>query len=116
MIREAIGIYSFSRGWAPVLFRRRRPDSISGFVPFLAPFLDRESVITPGHPKVLQAFLVAGSLFAGFLIADEVFIVYVRRSALATTHVLVLCALLLSLVLISLPRDDARRQQFFDQI
>lgn len=108
LISEAVGIYSFSRNRAPVLFGTVVLVQLAASLLFWRAFLDRRAVTTPGHPKVLQAFSVAASLFAGFLVADEFFIVYDRLPALETTHFLVLCALLLSLLVISVLGDGAQ--------
>lgn len=101
LIREAIGIYPFAKHWAPVLFVAVLLVQLAASLLFWRAFLDRQATITAGHPKVLQAFSVATGLFAGFLVADEVFIVYDRLPALETGHLLVFCALLLSLLVIS---------------
>ena len=69
-------------------------------------------------PKVLQAFVPAIGLFAGFLVSDELFIVYHRIPSLESSHFLALCALLLSVVVIQLliPSDQAgeRDQESID--
>jgi hypothetical protein len=49
--------------------------------------------------RVHQAFSVALGLFGGLLLADELFLVYRHLPGMGTTHLLVLCALLLSLLL-----------------
>jgi hypothetical protein len=108
LISEAIGIYSFSKPWASVLFGAVLLVQLAASLLFWRAFVDPQAAVTRGHPKVLQAFSVAVGLFAGFLLADEFFIVYERLPALETTHLLVFCALLLSLVVISVLDDDTQ--------
>lgn len=107
-ISEAVEIYSFSKFWAPGLFCTVVLLQLAGSLLFWRAFLDPQSVVRLGHPKLLQAFCLALTIFAGLLIADEVFIVYARLPGLQTTHLLVLCALLLSLAVISLLQADAQ--------
>lgn len=107
LIDRTIGVYAFSRSWAAVLFGAVVLVQLAAALLFWRAFLDREATTAPGHPKVLQAFIVAAGLFAGFLVADEAFIVYAHLPALETTHLLVFCALLLSLIVISLLGDGA---------
>jgi hypothetical protein len=64
---------------------------------FWRAFLDPGRVA--GNGKVHQAFCVALALFGGFLLADELFLVYRHLPGMGSTHFLVLCALLLSLLL-----------------
>lgn len=108
LIFEAVGIYAFSRSLAPVLFGAVLLVQLAASVLFWRAFLDRRAVTSRDHPKLLQAFSVALGLFAGLLVADELFIVYDRLPGLETTHLLVLCGLLLSLVVIWLLGDGAR--------
>ena len=52
------------------------------------------------QPRILHPFVVGIALFAGFVLFDEVLVVYRRLPGLETTHLVVLCALLLSLLVI----------------
>lgn len=102
LMSAVVGIYAFSRPLAPVLFGAVVVVELAASLLFWRAFLDREAVASRGHPKLLQAFCVAIGLFGGFLVADEIFIVYVQRAGLESTHLLVLCAMLLSLIVISI--------------
>ncbi len=55
--------------------------------------------------KILQAFFAGIGLISAFLIFDEVLVIYRRFSTLETTHFVILCALLLSLLVIYLCDD-----------
>lgn len=101
LIGEVVGIYSFSRALAPVLFAAVLLVQLAASLLFWRAFLDRRAATSAGDPKVLQAFSAALALFAGLLVADELFIVYDRLPGLEATHFLVLCALLLSLLVIA---------------
>jgi len=109
LIQEVVGIYSFTKLWAPVLFGAVVFVELAAALLFWRACLDRESVVVAQHPKVLQAFLVAIGLFAGFLLADEIFVVYVHRPGLGTTHLLALCALLLSLIFTTFVVDQVHK-------
>jgi hypothetical protein len=99
LITEVVGIYSFSTPLATALFGAVLLVQLVAALLFWRAFLDRHAAGTPLSSKPLQAFAVSLALFAGLLVADELFIVYERLPGLETTHLLVLCALLLSLVL-----------------
>ena len=64
------------------------------------------SVTGGERPKVVAAFVVALGLFGGFLVSDELFLVYDRLPHVTPTHWLVLCALLLSLLVIGRERGS----------
>lgn len=106
LIAETVGIYSFSRPLAPLLFAAVLLVQLAASLLFWRAFLDRRVVETAGPPKLLQAFAVALGLFAGLLVADEFFVVYERLPGLEATHFLVLCALLLSLLVITVLGDS----------
>ena len=55
--------------------------------------------------EILQAFLAGIGLFTAFLVVDEVLVIYRRFPTLETTHFVILCALLLSLLVIYLCDD-----------
>lgn len=101
LMSQVVGIYAGARPLAPVLFGLVVLVELAAALLFWRAFMDREAVMRRGHPKLLQAFGVAIGLFGGFLVADEAFIVYAKRAGLESTHWLVLCALLLSLMVIS---------------
>ena len=101
LVVEAIEIYGMPRSLAAVLFVGVVTAQLGASLLFWRAFLDRDAASTRHHPKVSHAFSAAGGIFASFLVADEVLIIYARLPAIETTHFLVLCALLLSFVAIS---------------
>jgi hypothetical protein len=100
LINQSIGIYSLQESWAAILFGAVVLVQLGAAMVFWRAFLDRDTVTKPDNPKVLQAFVLGIGLFAAFLVADEFFVVYDRLSGLETTHLLVLCGLLLSYLVI----------------
>lgn len=107
-IDAAISIYVSSKAIANVLFGLVILIELTGALLFWRAFFDRQSVAAGVHAKLIPPFLVTGGLFAGFLIADEVLIAYERMPGLTTTLFLILCAQLLSVLVISLVGDGAR--------
>jgi hypothetical protein len=105
LINESIDIYSLGKSWAAIFFGAVVVAQLGAALLFWRAVLDRDSITKPGDRKALQAFSLGIGLFAAFLVADELFIVYDRISGLETTHLLVLCALLLS-YLISMRSGD----------
>ncbi len=103
LIRQSIGIYSLGQSWAVFLFAAVVLVQLGAAALFWRAFLERDTGTRPDHPKVPQAFSLGIGLFAAFLVADELFIVYDRISGLETTHLLVLCGLLLSYLVIHVP-------------
>ena len=100
LIAESIAIYSLSEAWAVALFSGVVLIQLCAAILFWRAFLDPEAISTRARPKVLQAFSLAIGLFSALLVADEVFVVYGRLPSVEATHLLVLCALLLSLLVI----------------
>ena len=101
LIERAIGIYALPKAAAVILFAGVLLAQSTGALLFWRAFLDREAIATRHHPKVVAPFSVAMALFGGFLVSDEVFVVYERIPGLAPTHWLVLGALLLSFLTLS---------------
>lgn len=108
LVYQAIEIYGLLGGWAAVFFGGVIVAQLSAAILFWRAFLDRDATTTLHHPKVIGAFSVAIGIFGAFLICDELFIVYDRLPAIGTTHLLVLCALLLSFLTISALVEKAR--------
>ena len=104
MIGQSIGIYSLGESWAAIFFAAVVLAQLGAATLFWRAFLDRDC-IKPGNRTVLPAFVLGIGLFAAFLVADEFFIVYDRLAGLETTHLLVLCALLLSYITYALSGD-----------
>lgn len=109
LVHATIEFYSLSMTFAVVLFAGVVLVQLAGSVLLWRAFLDPEAVVARGRPKVIQAFCLPIGLFATFLLVDELFIVYDRLPAIETTHLLVLCALLLSVVAITVLGESASR-------
>lgn len=105
LIRQSIDIYSLTMTSAAILFGAVVAVQLAAAVLFWRAFLDPDSVARPDDRKALQAFSLGIGLFAAFLIADELFIVYERLAGVATAHLLILCGLLLSYLVIHLHRQ-----------
>jgi hypothetical protein len=102
LIVQTIEIYSLGESWAAILFASVVLVQLGAAMLFWRAFLDRDTRIERDSPKVLQAFSLGILLFAAFLVADELFVVYDRLPGLETTHLLVLCGLLLSYLVIGM--------------
>ena len=105
LIVETISIFDWSAGVAAILFVGVVAVEFGAAFLFLRAAIDAGSGSDAYRFKVHRAFGAAIALFAGFLIADELFIVYDRIGNLESSHFLVLCALLLSLLIIRLPPE-----------
>jgi len=100
LIAGAIAIYSGGPALTALLFAGVVAIQLAAAVLFWRAALDDEAA-TRGHdPAIRRAFLAAIGLFAAFLLADEAFVVYERMPGVGATHWLVLCALLLSYLVI----------------
>jgi hypothetical protein len=97
LIAQSVGVYGLSEATAGALFCGVLLLELCAAILFWRAFLDPGRVA--GNGKVHQAFCVALALFGGFLLADELFLVYRHLPGVGSTHFLVLCALLLSLLL-----------------
>jgi hypothetical protein len=100
LIVQSIEIFSLEKAWAVILFGGVLITQLGVSVLFWRAFLIRASLARPVDQKVVQAFALGIGLFAAFLVADEILVVYHRFSGLETTHFLILCALLLSYLVI----------------
>lgn len=94
LVEESIEIFSLSRAWAAGLFAGVVAAELAAAVLFWRAFS------TAQRPCIVQAFALGLALFSAFLIADEIFIVYAKLPGVAATHFRVLCALLLSLLVV----------------
>jgi hypothetical protein len=99
LIVESVRVYALGASWAALLFAAVVLLQLAAAALFWRAFLDRRA-LEPESPKALQAFSLGLALFAGFLVADEVFVVYDRVPGLGITHLLVLCGLLLSCLVV----------------
>lgn len=106
LIARTIEIYGLPVWMAALLFAAVLVIQLGAAVLFWRAFLDPTSVTAPGNPKAMEAFSVSIALFAAFVLADEVFIVYERFPGLETTHLLVFCALLVSIISIYVLRSS----------
>lgn len=100
LIAQSIDIYSFGKPWAAVLFAGVLIAQLAITFLFWRASFAHDSLTEPDDRKVLQAFSLGIGLFAAFLVMDEILVVYHRFSGLETTHFLILCALLLSYLVI----------------
>jgi len=100
MIRQSIAIYGLSPAMAALLFAGVLGVQLSATVLFWRAFAARDTITRPDAPEIPRAFAAGLAMFAGFLLADEAFVVYERFAGAATTHLLVFCALLLSFLTI----------------
>ena len=108
LVAETLSVYAVPRGSAAVLFALVLVLEIAASWLFWRAALDPDPLAPHAPAKVLHPFLVGIGLFCGFLVFDEVLLVYRRFPNLETTHFAILSALLLSLVLIRV-LDGGRR-------
>jgi hypothetical protein len=101
-IADTIAIYEWPSAVAAVLFLGVVLIQLATCVLFWRAVRETGRSGDGGHSAALPAFGAGIGLFAGFLVADEFFIVYDRIPDLESTHFLVFCALLLSLVVMRL--------------
>jgi hypothetical protein len=100
LILESIRIYSLGEVWGVVLFAGVVIVQLGTALLFWRASLARDSLTGADSPRVVHAFSAGVGLFALFLVVDELFVVYERIPGLATTHLLVLCGLLLSFLVL----------------
>ena len=97
LVAEAISLYELSRTWAAVLFSLVVVVELAAASLFWRAAAEATMIIRP--------FLVAIALFCGFLIFDELLLVYRRFPNLESGHFVILSALLLSLLAIHREMD-----------
>jgi uncharacterized membrane protein YdcZ (DUF606 family) len=100
LIADSVGLYSIPRTGVAILFSFVLLLQLGAAVLFSCASLNSRPLAPEAQPEVLLPFIVGIALFAGFVVFDEVLLVYRRLPGLETTHLVVLCALLLSLLLI----------------
>jgi hypothetical protein len=91
-VAESVSLYQIPRAGAAVLFSVVLVLELAAAALFWRAALDPE----PREPRLVPPFLVAIALFGGFLVCDELLLVYRRFPNLETGHFVILCALLLS--------------------
>jgi hypothetical protein len=92
LVAESVSVYFASRAWAAFLFL------LVLLLELAVALLFWRAALRPEEAGVLRAFFAAVVLFGGFLVADEVLLVYRRFPNLETGHFVILSALLLSLL------------------
>ncbi len=102
LVRKAVSFYFLPHWTAVVLFAGALLIEAAAVILFWRACLTKQAFESAGNPVVLLPFLVGMSLFAGFLIANEVFLLYVHMPGLSTGHLVDLSALLLSYLAITL--------------
>jgi sterol desaturase/sphingolipid hydroxylase (fatty acid hydroxylase superfamily) len=100
LVADSVGVYSVPRAGAAILFSLVLVLQLSAAVLFWRASLEREPLAGQAQSSILQPFVVGIALFAGFVLVDEVLLLYHRMPSLETAHLVVLCALLLSLLVI----------------
>jgi hypothetical protein len=96
LVADSLAIYSLSRTWAAVLFALVLVLELTATSLFWRAALAPQLRSADAKSKIRQAFIAAIGLICGFLLFDEVLVVYRRVPTLAATHFVILCALLLS--------------------
>jgi hypothetical protein len=100
LVAESASVYSLSQTWTTAGFSLVLALQLSAASLFWRAVLEPKPLGPQARSRVLRPFLAGIALFCGFLVSDEVLLVYRRFPNLETTHFGILCALLLSLVLI----------------
>jgi len=102
LLVDAVSVYSLPRAWAGAAFTLVLALQITTAWLFWRATLDPRPLSPGAKPRVLSPFVAGLGLFCAFLVCDEALLTYRRFPNLETTHFVILCALLLSLVLILL--------------
>ena len=97
-VKEALAIYTASGALATLLFAGVLVTQLAAATLFWRALAASAEPGDAARWRARLAFASALALFAAFLVTDEVLIVYDRMANLETTHFLILCALLLSLL------------------
>lgn len=100
LVAECLSFYSLSPASAGVLFTLVLLLELAASALFWRAALEPDPGSADSQTTILSPFLIAIGLFCGFLVFDELLLVYRRFPNLETTHFIVLGALLLSLLLI----------------
>ncbi|MGA7306449.1 MAG: hypothetical protein WBW88_16335 [Rhodothermales bacterium] len=100
LVVTTVSTYGLSKGFAAILFTAVILLELSAAWFFAAAARDTWRRRNADSANVSRGFVSAIGLFAGFIVADEFFVVYHRVSGLEITHLLVLCALLLTVLVV----------------
>jgi hypothetical protein len=106
LVADSVGLYAVPRVGAGILFLLVLVFQLSAAALFWRASLEPEPTAPHAHPKILLPFIVGIALFAGFVLFDEVLVLYRRLPGLERTHFIILGALLLSLLLIGTQQKD----------
>jgi hypothetical protein len=90
LVAEAVAPYGIPRSGAAALF------ALVLLLELVAAGLFWRALLSPARATILAAFVAATVLFGGFLVCDELLLVYRRFPHLETGHFVILCTLLLS--------------------
>ena len=105
LVADSLVIYSLSRMWADALFVLVLVIQLAAAFLFWRATLEPDLQSPGANSKILQAFFVGVGWISAFLVCDEVLLIYRRVPTLETTHFVILCALLLSFLVINLSGD-----------
>ena len=100
LVAESVSLYSVPPSGAAILFALVLLLELAAAGLFWRAALARDPLSPDHRPGILHAFSTAIALFGGFLVFDETLLIYRRFPNLETSHFVVLCALLLSVLLI----------------
>lgn len=100
LVAQSVSTYGSANGLAAFLFVALLVVQLATLLLFWMAVRDNWRSEEGASASVIRPFIPAVGLFTGFLIADELFIVYERIPTLETDHFLVLCGLLLSVLVL----------------
>ena len=109
LVVTTVSTYGLSKGFAAILFVAVILLELSAALFFTAAARDTWKEDSANSTNASRGFVSAIGLFAGFIVADEIFVVYHRVSGLETTHLLVLCALLLTALVVERQAQSENR-------
>lgn len=108
LVAKTVSIYGLPGTITAILFLGILAVALAATILFWRAAVDSGSIVEEGMPKVYPAFVAGGGLFAGFLIADELFLSYMNVPGLTSTHWFVLGTLLLTLLVLRQSRPAPR--------
>ena len=108
LIADSVARYSVSRTGAAALFLLVLVLQLGAASLFWRASLKPKPLSPQAQSKILHPFVVSIAQFAGFVIFDELLVLYRQLPTLETSHLVVLCALLLSLLLIRTFGEEVR--------
>lgn len=103
---ESFSVYAVSRSWAAAAFSFVLALQLAAASLFWRAACEPASRILQAGASILRPFFAGSGLFGGFLVFDELLLIYRRFPDLETTHFVIFGALLLSLLLIHVLRED----------